>query len=209
MLVDFILYTDASTSVGCGGEAYKDDGGPPIDHLPGRQLRWTRLELDTFASMGVSINVLEFFGAVYYLMLWVDLFRGKTVMLRCDNTSAVAWLLAGRAKCGELKTADAIVKLFTLFTLRNNIVALSRHVPGVNNVAADTNSRDLALAPQDSDESVAGTLSGINSLTQTREERCRTLLMRCVLRPDSLRGVNLVDEVIALDGIAGASASAT
>ena len=99
-----------------------------------------------------------------------------------------------------------LVKLYTLFILRNKITVLGKHIKGLDNVDADTNSRNLLLAIQTADESVAGTLGGISSSKQTREMRCRTLLMRCVTQPDRMRGQALVKELMLLDGTPGASA---
>ena len=137
-------------------------------------------------------------------MLWVELFNGTTVMLECDNTAAVSWLLKHRSKKGG--PADVLVKLYTLFILRNKITVLGKHIKGLDNVDADTNSRNLLLAKQAADENVAGTLGGIYSSEQTREMRCRTLLMRCVTQPDKMRGQALVKELMLLDGSHGAYA---
>ena len=102
--------------------------------------------------------------------------------------------------------ADVLVKLYTLFILRNKITVLGKHIQGLDNVDADTNSRNLLLAKQAADENVAGTLGGIYSSEQTREMRCRTLLMRCVTQPDKMRGQALVKELMLLGGSRGAYA---
>jgi hypothetical protein len=86
------LRTDASSLVGGGGYAARSQGGDPVrrEH---EGIRWTKAELETFARLGVSINVLEYFVAIFYVMLWADEFRGQCVLLECDNTAAVSWLM--------------------------------------------------------------------------------------------------------------------
>ena len=71
-------------------------------------IRWTRAELQAFEELGVSINVLEFFVAVFYIILWADELRGKCVLLECDNTAAVSWLMKKRAVRGSPPT-DCLV----------------------------------------------------------------------------------------------------
>ncbi len=46
----------------------RSQGGHPIrkEH---EGIRWTRTELDTFARLGVSINVLEYFVAIFYVIV--------------------------------------------------------------------------------------------------------------------------------------------
>ena len=116
-------------------------------------IRWTQVELLAFEQMAVSINVLEFFVAVYYIILWADEFRGRCVLLEGDNTAAVSWLMKKRAIRGSAPT-DCLVRLLSLFCLRENIVVTSLHIKGTDNVIADFRSRDLDFLPQDADEEI-------------------------------------------------------
>jgi hypothetical protein len=129
------LRTDASTLIGGGGYLSDTQGGEPR-RREREGIRWTVTELKVFADLGVSINVLEYFVAIFYVMLWVDDFRGRCVLLECDNTAAVSWLMKKRATGGFPHT-DSLVKMFSLFCLREKIVVISTHIRGVDNTLAD------------------------------------------------------------------------
>ena len=200
------LTTDASTTVGFGGYLSLTHGGPAVpgcDGSSGGAARWSRLERRLFEELGISINVLEFFGVLFYILLWAHHLQGHVVRVNCDNTSAVSWLMRNRTKCGGV--ADVLVKLYVLFTLRHDITIVGLHIKGSLNVIADFNSRDLLLRAQDEDESVTGTLCGPDSRALTRAERCRRLLLICVTKPHLMRGPSLVDELCLLDTTPGGS----
>ena len=82
--------------------------------MSGDAIRWTGEELLAFQRMGVSINTLEYYATIYYVMLWAETLRGTVVFLECDNTAAAAWLMRGRT-ARDNAAADAIAKIFTLF----------------------------------------------------------------------------------------------
>ena len=54
------------------------------------RVRWCAEELQMFESMGMSINVLEFFQQAYSVLLWENKLSGSIVQMFCDNTAAVA-----------------------------------------------------------------------------------------------------------------------
>jgi len=173
--------TDASSTIGGGGYMSLTLGGPRYMSETDSGMRWTLEEMRVFEEMGVSINVLEYFVAIYYVMLWSDECKNKVVHIECDNTAAVAWLVKGRA--GRSVFADALAKIFCLFCLKLNITIVSTHIPGVENDIADFKSRDLDFLPQDADEikSAGGTLRG-----STKKESCRRLLLLCIVQAESM-----------------------
>ena len=136
-----------------------------------------------FVEGGIFINTLEYFAAVYCVMLWGDRLRGQVVYLECDNTSAVLWLSKGRATAGGVIT-DSICKIFSLFCHAYDIVVLSNHLKGELNTVADFRSRSLDLLGQAADED---TVHGMKSEPLSRREICRNILMMSLLQPDGLR----------------------
>jgi len=162
--------------------------------MPGGAIRWTRREFVAFQEMGVCINTLEFFAAMYFVMLWAPQLRNQTVSIQCDNTSAVSWLLKRRAKGGG-EAADVLVKLFVLFCLLENITIVGEHIAGILNIEADFRSRDLMYAPQELDEE---TMFTSNSKEGERTIRCCQLLLKAVTQPGILRGPTLLAELMTL-----------
>jgi hypothetical protein len=186
------LYTDASTSIGAGGYLSLIEEGEPIP-LDGGAIRWTRAEAMEFGRQGISINVLEYFAAVFYVMLWVDQLRGKVLHVKSDNTAAVAWLMKSRSAGGN-PAADAIARLFSLFLLRANIRIISSHIAGVDNILADFRSRDLSLLPQEADEGVVvseAIVDGQRLEGCSRRALCRSVLYICATKPESMHGPTL------------------
>ena len=162
-------------------------GGKPIDGFMYDAIRWTREEKAAFIEMEVSINVLEYFTAVYYIMLWSEKCENKVIHLECDNTAAVSWIVKSRA--GHSSYADALTKVFSLFCLKYNITVTCTHIEGARNIIADQKSRDLLYYSQDADEGVA---NGPVSSASNKREICRRLLLECIIRPASMHGPNLL-----------------
>ena len=192
------MRTDASTLVGGGGYLSITRLGKPLDISGQGAIRWTCGEMQVFLSMGISINVLEFFAVIYFCMVWSTHLSGQVVNLECDNTAAVAWLLRQRSKGHE--AADALSKIFTLFCVAHSIQLLPSHLRGTENTIADFRSRDLSLLPQDADENM---WLGDPSSPMIRERRCRRLLYLCVTRPETLRGQGLLEALTELRGDLG------
>ena len=191
------LRTDASSLVGGGGFLSDVRGGEPRKRER-EGIRWTVTELKVFVDLGVSINVLEYFVAMFYIMLWAEDFRGRCVLLECDNTAAVSWLMKKRATKGSPAT-DSLVKLFSLFCLHEKIVILSTHIRGVDNTIADFRSRDLEFAAQEADEGLlasAGT-HGTTSDECSRLVLCRQVLLLCVTRPDEMHWATTLGKLIS------------
>jgi hypothetical protein len=146
------MRTDASTTVGGGGLVSLTAGGEPLS-VPDDAIRWTAEEMRVFALQSISINTLEYYAAIYFVMLWSPLFVGQIVHLECDNTAAVSWLMKCRANAGN-EAADTLAKIFSLFCLKHSITIISTHLRGVDNVIADFRSRDLEYMAQAGDESI-------------------------------------------------------
>ena len=189
---DLFLRTDACTSIGGGAILSMVKGGDPIS-MGGDAIRWTRLEMELFVEHKVSINVLEYFVTVYYIMMWGNFLRGKVIFTEVDNTSAVSWL--SRMRSTHTPHADALTRVFSLFCLRENIVIISAHLPGIKNDVADDLSRYLSYASQDADEVLPGTeLSAL-----IRPQICRQLLTLCVTRPDEMRSRSIATLLMMLE----------
>jgi hypothetical protein len=150
MKEDITLYSDASSEIGAG--AWLTFGGDEV-HKRGF-IRWTPEELHMFrrqklTSMdnemaGVSINVLEFFAVVYFVVSWRHELKGYVVRTNCDNSATVSWLTRMRA-CGKSPVSEALMKLFALVCLKFDIRIISFHLPGIFNIYADLLSRDISL----------------------------------------------------------------
>ena len=127
--------------------------------------------------------------AVFYIILWADELRGKCVLLECDNTAAVSWLMKKRAVRGSPPTG-CLVRLLSLFCLRENIIVTSMHVKGVGNVTADFRSHDLDYLPQEADEDSLNRaqLDGTEYGACGRKGLCRSVLWLCVTRPAEMLG---------------------
>ena len=179
------LTTDACKIVGGGGFLSDSYDGVAIT-MPDNMFRWTREEISCFIEMNVSINVLEYYTAVYFIMLWVEVCEGKVIHVKCDNTSAVSWLTKSRSK---IPAADTLAKIFSLFCLTHNISVISTHFRGVYNGVADKFSRDIDLCNQEADEEVA---HGDLLPSCTRKELCRRLLSKCVTRPSKVHGEEIL-----------------
>jgi hypothetical protein len=191
------LRTDASSLVGGGGGLSITKDGPPLD-LDRIAIRWTVAEIATFTSLGISINVLEFFVAIFYVMLWADNLRGNVVQIECDNTSAVAWLMSARSR-GNL-ASDSLTKIFALFCLHERIRIYAIHIRGVDNSMADFRSRDMSLCPQEADE---GIVVGDLSESCSRLAVCRSLLYYCLTQPGATHGHHLLGLLTRLHLVPG------
>ena len=192
------LVTDASSTIG-GGAALSDSLGGPSIVTAGDCIRWTRGEQAVFNTWGVTINVLEYFTVMYYVMLWSEFLTGRVVYIECDNTSAISWLLMKR-ESSQCIGAGALAKFFALFCLIHDVTFICVHIKGELNVVADLKSRSLLLAAQEADESIlAGTGSGLSR----RQERLRRLLYDCVTRPLEMHMHVLLNEVTALRSMRG------
>jgi hypothetical protein len=183
------MWTDASTSFG-GGGVLRDSQGAELAH---GQMVWTDEEHAMFNLLGVSINVLEFFTAVYFILLWGHLLRGTVVQVWCDNTAAVSWLLKMRGKAKSFASLG-IVKVASLYCQLADIVLCPSHIAGVDNVDADLLSRVAIQVPR-----LPPTSEGEEeSRSSARRIVCRQLLTTSVLEPERLHSLGLLDTLSRL-----------
>ena len=182
---DRFMHTDASTSVGGGAYVSATKDSEALADFKAEPIRWTRAEMLMFQQMGISINVLEYFTVVYYVMLWGDTFRNMVVHVKCDNTAAVSWIMRNRAKNNT--AAESLSRIFSLFCLSHNITLICTHIKGIDNVLADYLSRDLNLAPQDMDEPLTSE-DGEEWKTWPRQVLCRRLLQICITKSSEMHG---------------------
>jgi hypothetical protein len=171
-------------------------------------LRWTAEELKAFAEgingKPVGINVLEYFGVVYLVLLWGRKLSGQRVGIKSDNTPTVAWLLKSIAST-KSPVGETLVQIFSLYCIALNITLVPSHVAGVENVRADYLSRDMFLQepsrpppPQfDPDEQISlrdqKWWQGLR-----REEVCRQLLKASIARPWSVPSQSRLELLNAL-----------
>lgn len=217
------LVTDASSLVGGGAQVSGTRGGSELEEYKGtRPVRWTKKERMTFIELGVSINVLEYFIVIYYVMLWGESFRNMVIHIECDNTSAISWIMKNRTKCGT--AADTLARIFSLFCLTYNITIICIHIRGIDNTIADFRSRDLYLASQEADEELfmdlrphkrsgggpsevsAGSKgsSGRSSAKPSRAMICRRLLQVCLEERKITHGQKILTVLMDLRGTPGA-----
>lgn len=196
------LQTDASSTVGGGARLSLDAYGADALRCDDA-IRWTQEELRVFEILGVSINVLEYYSAIYFILLWADDLKGEIVHLECDNTSAVSWVMKSRATRGGA-CVDALIKIFTLFILKHDIVVHATHIRGVDNVIADFRSRDLDHLSQGADELLVKELvHGQQWSALPRKVLCRSLLYISITSPEVMQGRTILDVLTSLGGTLG------
>lgn len=125
---EFQLYTDAS------GSGYGAQWGNKYVYGQWNGFQKQIVRRDT----GIAITVLELCGVVIAALTWGHLWKGKRIVVRCDNTGAVAAI--NSMFCKDPTLMQLVRELWFascthLFELR------SIHVAGVLNVNADLLSR--------------------------------------------------------------------
>ena len=201
------ITTDASSTIGGGAWLTNGDqsvqqaidGVITFDSIAVAKegfIRWSPAELAIFergiagqddGNVGdpISINVLEFFTVMYYIMLWGPSLKGKKIRINCDNTAAISWILKSRGS-NKSPVAESLVKIFVLYCIALDITLVPRHIPGKLNLKADQLSRLLTLqevwsAPLEIDTKTETWWSG-----RSREDVCRQLLTVSILRPSTV-----------------------
>ena len=195
---EIFLRTDASSLIGGGAYMTSNYDDPLEMSLAAGSIRWIKEELKIFVDLGISINILEYFTAVYFVMLWVDTLRGKIILIESDNTSAVSWLMKKRSTRNP--HADLLARVFNLFCLSEHICVISRHIAGNDNSVADDLSRKYDLITQEEDEEL---IRGLKSNGSQRPGYLRQLLLNCIKRACSWHTQPEVNELILLRGLLG------
>ena len=117
-------YTDASTTLGCGGYF---------------KTHWFIAEWEWKKGQPVpSINYLELFALTVSVINWAHLVRNKRVVLHCDNQSVVSMVNNTTSSCPNCMV---LLRIITLISLKYNVKLTCRHVSGVLNIFADLLSR--------------------------------------------------------------------
>jgi hypothetical protein len=128
------VLTDASLTIG---------GGYVIPGAAFSHWKWERAERLLFEETKHHINILELMVVVVAIWSNVERFKGRTVIVYVDNTSAICWINAMRSNS---PLAQPWLRLLFLLCLTFNINVIALHIPGVYNVIADNLSRDVQVA---------------------------------------------------------------
>lgn len=119
-----VITSDASGSWGCG--AFTSEG-------QWFQFRWPK------AWAEVHITVKELLPIVMSVALWGYQWSGRAVQCLCDNAAVVAVINSGTSKCERIMQ---LMRSLFFFTASCNVFLTAKHIPGVENRAADALSRD-------------------------------------------------------------------
>ena len=119
-----VVTSDASGSWGCGAFSSANC--------------WFQLTWPVSWS-SVHITVKELLPIVVACAVWEKEWAKLTVMFRCDNAAVVAIINSGRSKD---KLVMHLMRCLSFFGARYNFFYFAVHVPGKDNVAADSLSRN-------------------------------------------------------------------
>ena len=72
------------------------------------------------------------------LAIWGDQFKGKRILVHCNNTSVIQIMTKGSSKS---KSMMVLVCSLAMFGMQNNFNLYLQHIPRVNNGIADALSR--------------------------------------------------------------------
>ena len=86
----------------------------------------------------VHITAKELLPIVLGVAVWGPRWKGRTVLCRCDNAAVVAIVNLGRSR---IDRAMHLMRCLS-FLARWEVSLICRHIPGVENGAADALSRD-------------------------------------------------------------------
>lgn len=124
---DIELYTDASSKCGFGG------------YFHGRwfQGHWPN-DFQTLGNDPLSMALLELYPIVVAAVLWGHEWSRKTIKFWCDNEATVHIL---RKRRSQSQMIMKLMRKLTWISAINCFVIISEHVPGSQNVIADSLSR--------------------------------------------------------------------
>jgi len=119
---DLQLFTDASKNVGFSG------------YFRGKWFngKWRK------SCANYSIAWMEFFPILVAVVLWGEELKGRRIVLRSDNQSAVNIINKQTSRCPSIMK---LVRFFVLQCLKCNLAFTARHIPGKHNIIADALSR--------------------------------------------------------------------
>ena len=120
------MYSDASDRIGvgaiCGSEWMFQNWSPNFIH-----------------KYNPSIEYLELYGVTAAVLLWINQFKNRRVILFCDNESVVNMINLTSTSC---KNCMVLIRVIVLKGLMENVRVFARHVKGSKNVLADSLSRN-------------------------------------------------------------------
>lgn len=124
---DFELYTDAASTTGYGG------------YFQGRWFaeQWSD-ELQAWTNQPLSMAFRELYPIVVAALLWGTMWTGKRILFHCDNAAVVE--IINKRRSSDLPISS-LVRTLCFCAATNNFDIYSCHVPGTNNVIADSLSR--------------------------------------------------------------------
>ena len=121
--VDMVLTTDASGNWGCGGYFNR---------------QWFQLPWNGYWQH-MPIAVKELLPVVISCIIWGKQMRGLHVHCRCDNAAVIVMVNKGTSKNG---VAAHLLRCLSFVAATFQFSLSASHLPGVENVAADSLSRD-------------------------------------------------------------------
>ena len=124
---DMELYTDASSTLGFGGFF---QGSWFYDKWPA--------DLPVEYDHELSMAFRELYPIVIAAMLWGHLWSAKRIKFYCDNLGTVQIIRKGRSKVNNIMK---LMRQLTWCSVKNNFCIYAEHVPGVENIIADSLSR--------------------------------------------------------------------
>ena len=119
----FTVTSDASGSWGCGAYSGK---------------QWFMLEWGGSVSES-HITVQEMVPVVIAAALWGHMWRGKSVLVQCNNTAVVSIVNHGSSRNQE---AMHLARCLAFISAEFDIHLIASHIKGVDNTLADALSRD-------------------------------------------------------------------
>ncbi|XP_006814834.1 uncharacterized protein LOC102809372 [Saccoglossus kowalevskii] len=132
------LYTDASSTLGCGG------------YFNGEwfSLPWSSIPSSTKPDLSIAWK--ELLPIFLACSIWGSLWHGKKVLFHCDNESIVNIWRKGSSRCPFIM---ALVRAIFFKAAKSNFHVMVTHISGINNNIADSLSRlqlqrFRSLAPQ-------------------------------------------------------------
>ena len=85
-----------------------------------------------------NIAIKELFPIVVALILWSNILKDKHLLILCDN-EAVVYVI--NSQTSKEKHLMSLIRTMTVSLMRNNVILRAKHVPGKQNIIADTLSR--------------------------------------------------------------------
>jgi hypothetical protein len=129
---DYIIATDASGSIGCGG--FWNETGQWF-YLPWRPHHVKLYDIDR----DLSITWKELYAIIICAALFASEWQGKTVNILCDNQGAVDLISSRHSRVTEIMD---IIFLLNEIEFTHDLIITSSHIPGAVNSTADAISRN-------------------------------------------------------------------